>query len=172
MINIRTEEQFFPLINFVKTNNVLILPFLNITETMETLHEKPYRTHRPPENAIRSKDMVWHAPQDLHLRPAPPPPGTLYNGFAVHMDGQREIYLVYNNERHLFATPQSMQTMGFYPDCVLRFHHNHMHPTPHRIIQNIPEGAPVPEEGVVVRITPHYVLRPVEGPLSTAQPPV
>lgn len=172
MISIRTEEQFYPLITSIKTNNVLITHFLAITEQMEALHEKPYRTHRPPENTIRSKDMVWHAPQDLHLRPPPPSPGTLYNGFAVRMDSEREIYLVYNNERHLFPSPQSMQTMGFYPDCVLRFHHNHLHPVPHRIIHNIPEGAHVPEEGVVVRITPHYVLRPVEGPLSTAPSPV
>lgn len=162
VVDIRTEEQFQPHIRYIMDNCVYVIPFLNITERMETLHEKPYRTHRPPENTVRSIDYVWHQPKDADKRPPPPPVGTLYNGFAAHMQGEAAIYLIYNNTRHKFSSLESMDRMGFTTDSVLVFKHNWRHPVPHRILDNVPLGEDVPEEGVTVRITPSYTLRPLD----------
>jgi hypothetical protein len=162
VVDVRTEEEFLPHIQYVKEHCVFITPFLNVTERMEELHEKPYRTDRPEENKVRSIDYVWHQPKDVDKRPPLPPIGSLYNGFAVHMQGEKNVYLVYGNERHTFKSDASMKTMGFDYDSVLVFKYNHLHPVPHRIMDNIPLGADVPEEGVIVRITPSYVLRPLK----------
>lgn len=161
VLSIRTNEQFGPLISAVKAHHVYVTPFLNTTERMESLHEKPYRTHRPPENAIRNVDMAWHAPRNVEARPPAAPVGALYNGFAVHMENEKNIFLVYNNTRHLFADEESMRKMGFDFDCVLSFRRNDRHPVAHRIMENIPQGENVPAEGVTVRITPSYELRPL-----------
>jgi hypothetical protein len=162
VLNIRTEEQYQPLIAQIKENAVLVTPFLNITERMEALHEKPYRTDRPEENKVRSIDYVWHQPRNAEARPPPPPIGSLYNGFALHMAGEKNVFLVYNNERHTFQTKEAMHLMGFDDDCVLTFKWNHQHPVPHRILDNIPLGADVPPEGITVRITPSYELKPLK----------
>lgn len=160
-MGVRKEDQFAPVIDYIRENNVVVIPFLGITERMEALHEKPYRTERPAENKVRSVDYVWHLPKNTELRPPLPPIGTLYNGFAVHMQGEKNVYLVYNNERHVFPSESAMRRMGFDDDCVLRFRYYPQHPVPHRILDDIPLGEPVPEEGITVRITPSYELRPL-----------
>lgn len=162
VLSIRTDKEFQPLIQHIKDHCVLVTPFLPITERMDALHEKPYRTARPEENKVRSIDYVWHQPKHAELRPPPPPVGALYNGFAVHMQGEKNVYLVYGNERHAFKSDESMRRMGFDYDCVLTFKWSHLHPVPHRITDNIPLGADVPLEGITVRITPSYELRPLD----------
>ena len=161
MLSIRTNEEFRPLIESIKENNVYITPFLNITERMEALHEKPYRTHRPPENTIRNRDQAWHQPRDVEKRPPVPPVEALYNGFAVKMQHDPNIYFVYNNERHLFGSEETMRKMGFDQECILNFKRNDRHPVPHRIVDNIVQGEDVPAEGISVQITPSYKLKPL-----------
>ena len=163
MLHIRTQEQFFPLLDYIKQHLVLHISFLNITERMEVLRQShtPLRTLRPPEISSRKQDLDWHQPRDVAARPPPAPVGALYNGFAVHMEGERLVYLVYNNERHEFQSDVSMLNMGFDYECVLMFRKNRMHPVPHRIMDNIPIGKDIPLEGVYVKISPTYELRPL-----------
>ena len=161
MLSIRTDEDFRPLIAAIKENNVYATPFLNITERMETLHEKPYRAHRPPENSNRNVDIAWHLARDVDKRPAPPPVGSLYNGFAVKMQPDHNIYLVYNNERHLFPNEAVMRKMGFDLDSVLNFRRSKYHPVTHRIVENMIQGDDVPAEGITWQITPSYILKPL-----------
>jgi hypothetical protein len=162
IISVRTQEQFTPLIADVRANKVFVIPFLEITEAMELLHEKPYRTDRPPENKIRSIDYTWHMPRDESSRPPHAEVGALYNGFVVHMEQDENKYLVYNNTRHLFPDDATMELMGFNNDMVLRFRYSRLHPVSYRIMDNIPLGDPVPKTGVTVRITPTYELRPIK----------
>ena len=164
MLSIRTDKEFRPLIEFIKENNVFITPFLNITESMEALHEKPYRTHRPPENTNRKHDQEWHLPRDVEKRPPVPPLASLYRGFAVRVQHDNNVYLVYNNARHLLPNEETMRKMGFDHDSVLslrRIPGDKRKPLPHRILDNIPQGKDVPPSGVYVKITPSYKLRPL-----------
>jgi len=161
VLSIRTDAEFVPLIAAIKENNVFVTPFLEITERMETLHEKPYRTHRPPENTVRSIDRVWHSPLKVEQRPPLPPVGSLYNGFAVRMENEHDSYLVYNNERHRFPSEEVMRKMGFDHDCILHFRTSKRQPVPHRIVDNIVQGEDVPAAGVTLQITPSYMLKPL-----------
>ena len=159
VINVWNQTQFLPLALHIKTKLVHTTPFLEITEAMERLHAKPFNQHRPAENTNRRVDLDWHASRGEKNRPLKPKVASLYNGFAVRMHGERNVYLVYNNERHLFPSEASMLCMGFYYEAILVFTRKHAY-MPHRIMDNIPVGVDVPEEGVTIKITPTYVLRP------------
>lgn len=158
MLNIRTEEQFLPLVTYIKANCVYFTSFLAITEHLETLHSKPYRVD-PEENPVRSVDYVWHQPRDEQSRPPKPPLGELYNGFAYHIKGHQEVFLVYNDTRHRFPSEAAMRRMGFDWDSALQFKEHER--IPHRLVQDVPLGDDVPEQGVTVQITPSYTLRPL-----------
>ena len=160
-ISITIEPQFSPLAVAIKSNMVHNFPFFNITEAMEVLHIKPYSTNRPVENTNRKADIVWHQIQGNQTsRPPLPLIASLYNGFAVRMHLEKRAYLVYNNERHLFQSQASLSSMGFSFESIVVFIRKRNLASPHRILDNIPIGDPVPEEGIIVRITPNYVLKP------------
>ena len=146
------------------------IPFLNITEQMEALHTHPRTAstsentiaNRPAENTNRGVDIHWHEARNIDRRPEKPPIGSLYNGLAVRMADSKACYLVYNNQRH-HLTEYTMGIMGFNVSMVVPFRRGKHHPITHRIMDNIPLGSPVPEEGIEIQISPSYVLRPLKS---------
>lgn len=159
MLSIRTHEEFKPFIDDIRTNAVLVIPFLPITEKMEELHKKPYRTNNPPEQTARNLDIAWHNPSTQ--RPPTPPVGRLYNGFLVQAESDARIFLVYNDTRHQFKSIDDIRNLGLMPECAIMFPSNWAHKIPHRNLDNIPIGSDIPPEGVTVKITPSYTIKPI-----------
>eukprot|EP00597_Dinobryon_sp_UTEXLB2267_P000119 CAMPEP_0170056928 /NCGR_PEP_ID=MMETSP0019_2-20121128/136_1 /TAXON_ID=98059 /ORGANISM="Dinobryon sp., Strain UTEXLB2267" /LENGTH=426 /DNA_ID=CAMNT_0010261529 /DNA_START=783 /DNA_END=2060 /DNA_ORIENTATION=- len=109
-------------IEYIQKHSHIVGNVLEVAMEMEVLHNKPYRTHYPGVRTGRADDN-WHG-VNWKGRPPQPPVGSLFNGYLLGYNGQKELYLVMNNTKRPFPNFDTFKKMGYDLDMVLKYRPN------------------------------------------------